>query len=85
MAACFSCRQGTVDKNGVRAYKWMKKGLQANYYYSTADALQLPVELDQVSCRLQRKRFAPVTVRVQCAALLQWMDGLLAALVTQTR
>lgn len=29
----------------------MKKGLQANYYYSTADALQLPVELDQVGQR----------------------------------
>lgn len=67
MAACFFCRQGTVDKNGVRAYKWMKKGLQANYYYSTADALQLPVELDQASCRLQLSLWAASRPKALCA------------------
>ena len=35
-------------KNGVLANKWMKKGLQPNYYWATVDD-QIPVELDQVS------------------------------------
>jgi hypothetical protein len=29
-------------------YKFSKRGLQPNYYYSTADRRQLPVELDQI-------------------------------------
>lgn len=39
--------QGTVDFNGIQTYKYKKSGLQPNYYYATADSLQLPVELDQ--------------------------------------
>ena len=29
-------------------YKFRKQGLQPNYFYSTADSHQLPVELDQI-------------------------------------
>ena len=34
-------------KNGLLTNKWMKKGLQPNYYWATVDD-QIPVELDQV-------------------------------------
>jgi hypothetical protein len=33
---------------GQSVYKFSKKGLQPNYYYTTADSVQLPVELDQI-------------------------------------
>jgi hypothetical protein len=40
--------EGTVNISGVSAYKWSKNGLQPNYYYSSADARQVPIELDQI-------------------------------------
>ena len=39
--------QGMEMKNGQLSNKWMKKGLQANYYWATV-AENIPVELDQV-------------------------------------
>ena len=40
--------QGTVNVSGSPAYKWSKSGLQPNYYYSSADEQQIPIELDQI-------------------------------------
>ncbi|KAF5831746.1 hypothetical protein DUNSADRAFT_12616 [Dunaliella salina] len=40
--------QGTTHLYGKEVYKWSKKGVQGNFYYSTADEAQLPVELYQV-------------------------------------
>lgn len=37
-----------VLMNNVTAFKWRAQGLQPNFYYSTADSKQVPVELDQV-------------------------------------
>ena len=37
-------------------YKWKVWGLQPNYYYDTADAQQLPVELDQIPNNFQTFR-----------------------------
>lgn len=39
--------QGVEMKNDHMSYKWLKKGLQSNYYYATANDEQIPVELDQ--------------------------------------
>lgn len=39
--------QGRAVVHDIITYKWMKKGLQSNYYYATADEVQTPVELDQ--------------------------------------
>lgn len=45
---CCSLAQGAEELRGIQTYKFNKPGLQANYYWVTADSLQLPVELDQV-------------------------------------
>eukprot|EP00195_Chlamydomonas_chlamydogama_P008577 CAMPEP_0202890894 /NCGR_PEP_ID=MMETSP1392-20130828/1151_1 /ASSEMBLY_ACC=CAM_ASM_000868 /TAXON_ID=225041 /ORGANISM="Chlamydomonas chlamydogama, Strain SAG 11-48b" /LENGTH=242 /DNA_ID=CAMNT_0049574545 /DNA_START=73 /DNA_END=801 /DNA_ORIENTATION=- len=42
-----STYQGDVDLRGITTHKFYIKGLQPNYYFTTADELQLPVELDQ--------------------------------------
>lgn len=39
--------QGRAVVNDILTYKWLKKGLQSNYYYATADEHQIPIELDQ--------------------------------------
>jgi len=45
--------QGLVPVAGTEAYKWSKKGLQPNYYYTTPDVVQAPVELDQIPIDFQ--------------------------------
>ncbi|KAL6751632.1 hypothetical protein V8C86DRAFT_2775360 [Haematococcus lacustris] len=40
--------QGLEPLRGQMAYKWRQDGLQPNYWFATADELQLPLELDQV-------------------------------------
>lgn len=40
--------EGQESLRGIDVFKFSKGGLQKNYYYSTADGLQIPVELDQV-------------------------------------
>mmetsp|Transcript_39627 Transcript_39627/g.117912 ORF Transcript_39627/g.117912 Transcript_39627/m.117912 type:complete len:244 (-) Transcript_39627:443-1174(-) len=39
--------QTTEVRNGVRAYKWVKEGVKNIYYWATADARQVPVEIDK--------------------------------------
>mmetsp|Transcript_12974 Transcript_12974/g.35345 ORF Transcript_12974/g.35345 Transcript_12974/m.35345 type:complete len:240 (-) Transcript_12974:205-924(-) len=39
---------GTTHLYGKEVYKWNKRGMQDNFYYTTADEDQLPVELYQV-------------------------------------
>jgi hypothetical protein len=39
---------GPSPAQGLPSYRWRRDGLQKNYYYTTADPLQLPLELDQV-------------------------------------
>ncbi|KAG2485300.1 hypothetical protein HYH03_015974 [Edaphochlamys debaryana] len=39
--------QGTVTLRGMPAYKWRQDGLQPNYWYTSADEAQIPLELDQ--------------------------------------
>lgn len=40
--------QGEVQIRDQTAHKWLIPGLQKNYWYATADAAQLPLELDQL-------------------------------------
>lgn len=40
--------EGNATVNGAAVFKWSKSGLQPNYYYSTADSDQIPIELDQL-------------------------------------
>ncbi|PNH05991.1 hypothetical protein TSOC_007693 [Tetrabaena socialis] len=40
--------EGTVETQGVPAYKWRRDGLQPNYYFATANEAQVPLELDQM-------------------------------------
>ncbi|GAX84228.1 hypothetical protein CEUSTIGMA_g11651.t1 [Chlamydomonas eustigma] len=39
--------QGQEVKFGLQTNKWVKKGLQSNYYWATASDFEVPVELDQ--------------------------------------
>ncbi|GFR53164.1 hypothetical protein Agub_g15887 [Astrephomene gubernaculifera] len=40
--------EGTVVSQGLPAFKWRRDGLQPNYWYTTADEAQIPLQLDQM-------------------------------------
>lgn len=57
--------QGVESIRGIEAYKWLVMGLQPNYYYSTANVAQVPVELDQTPndyMSLHHETFSPLPV-----------------------